>query len=303
MPVYHVPALLCEAIDGLNIKPNGVYVDTTFGGGGHSKLILDRLGSSGRLFAFDQDIDALNNAIDDSRFTFVHGNFRYINNFLRFHGIAHIDGLIADLGVSSHHFDQPLRGFSFRAQGPLDMRMNKSGATSAQDIINSYSADKLEELFKLYGEIPYSKQLANEICRVRKESLILSTDELVRIAGKFIDAKKEKKELAQIFQALRIEVNGELNALETLLEESKKLIKGGGRIAVISYHSLEDRITKNFFRTGNFDGKIEADIFGHVSVPFKAVNTKPIVPSHDEIEQNPRARSAKLRIAQRTDSY
>lgn len=297
--LYHIPALLDEAVKGLDIKPDGVFVDATFGGGGHSAEIIKLLGSNGHLFGFDQDLDAGTNAIKSQKFTFVHSNFRFMKNFLGFYGIDKVDGILADLGVSFHHFDEGSRGFSFRSDAGLDMRMNRNASLTARQVINEYPADLLTRIFKVYGEMDNSRRIADKIVAVRKETPINSTQQLADIIGQVTDKRREKKELAKAFQAVRIEVNKELEALETLLKQSVRLIKPGGRLAIITYHSLEDRMVKNFFKTGNLEGKSDTDIFGRNLSPFKAINTKPIVPSEKEIEQNPRSRSAKLRIAER----
>ena len=297
--VYHTPALLLPSIDGLNINPSGTYVDSTFGGGGHSRAILDKLGSNGRLFGFDQDIDALDNATADDRFTFVHGNFRHMANFLRYYGVTAVDGVLADLGVSSHHFDDPERGFSFRFDAPLDMRMNQKSDITAAEIINTADEERLASLFRLYGELPTARKLAHAIVTARTTKAITTTAQLIATAEPFVNPRQQKKELAQIFQALRIEVNDEMGALKCLLTASTDLIKEGGRLAVITYHSLEDRLVKNFMRSGNIDGNVEKDFFGRQLSPFRQVNSKPIVADESEVNNNPRSRSAKLRIAER----
>ena len=297
--VYHTPALLLPSIDGLNINPSGTYVDSTFGGGGHSRAILDKLGSNGRLFGFDQDIDALDNATADDRFTFVHGNFRHMANFLRYYGVTAVDGVLADLGVSSHHFDDPERGFSFRFDAPLDMRMNQKSDITAAEIINTADEERLASLFRLYGELPTARRLAHAIVTTRTTKAITTTAQLIATAEPFVNPRQQKKELAQIFQALRIEVNDEMGALKCLLTASTDLIKEGGRLAVITYHSLEDRLVKNFMRSGNIDGNVEKDFFGRQLSPFRQVNSKPIVADESEVNDNPRSRSAKLRIAER----
>lgn len=297
--VYHTPALLLPSIDGLNINPSGIYVDSTFGGGGHSRAILDKLGSNGRLFGFDQDIDALDNAPADDRFTFVHGNFRHMANFLRYYGVTAVDGILADLGVSSHHFDDPERGFSFRFDAPLDMRMNQKSDITAAEIINTADEERLASLFRLYGELPTARRLAHAIVTARTTKAIATTAQLIAIAEPFVNPRQQKKELAQIFQTLRIEVNDEMGALKCLLAASTDLIKEGGRLAVITYHSLEDRLVKNFMRSGNIDGNVEKDFFGRQLSPFRQVNSKPIVADENEVNDNPRSRSAKLRIAER----
>lgn len=296
---YHTPALLKESIDGLNISPSGVYVDVTFGGGGHSSEILKRLGDNGRLIAFDQDKDAFRNAIQDSRFTLVHGNFRFLKNFLQYHKVNNIDGLIADLGVSSHHFDDSDRGFSFRFKGNLDMRMNQSAYTSAADILNEYSVERLSELFYNYGELRNAKKIAAAVVEYRKSKKIEKTDEFLSIIEAFTRKDRERKVQAQAFQALRIEVNKEMETLAIMLKQALQILKPEGRLSVISYHSLEDRLVKNFFKTGNFEGKLEKDFFGNPLTPFQLINKKVIVPSEEEQQENPRSRSAKLRIAKK----
>lgn len=293
--VYHIPALLAQSIDGLAIKPDGVYVDVTFGGGGHSRAIMKHLGANGRLLGFDQDMDAWANRIDDGRFTFVHGNFAYLKNFLRYYNIKGVDGILADLGVSFHHFDTVERGFTFRADGPLDMRMNRSASFTAHEVLNTYSEERLADLFYLYGELRQSRRLASAIVKSRP---LNSTDDLVRVVRPLLKPAQEKKELSMVFQALRIEVNGELDALCRLLLQSLEVLNPGGRLAIITYHSLEDRLVKNFMRTGNIEGKVEKDFFGRVNNPLRVVNSKVIVPSDDEVALNPRSRSAKLRIAE-----
>lgn len=299
--VYHTPALLDESVDGLNICPNGVYVDVTFGGGGHSREILNRLGEKGRLIAFDQDEDAVRNISADPRFTFVHANFRFLKNFLRYHGVEAVDGLLADLGVSSHHFDILERGFSFRFQGELDMRMNRQAQKRASDILCEYDEGQLAELFFRYGELRNARQIASAVVRYRKDKQIRETDDLLAILEPFTRREKEKKTLAQAFQALRIEVNGEMDALKEMLLQALRVLKPGGRLCVISYHSLEDRLVKNFFKTANFEGELIRDFYGNVETPFTMVNRKVIVPSEEEQQRNPRSRSAKLRIAEKVD--
>lgn len=297
--VYHIPALLEETIDGLQIKPEGTYVDVTFGGGGHSRAIIATLGLNGHLYGFDQDQDAIINTIDDNRFTFVHSNFCFMSNFLRYYGAESVDGIIADLGVSFHHFDDSTRGFSFRFDGMLDMRMNQKGNRDARWIIANYSEEKLADMFYLYGELKSSRRLAAAIVKARGVTPILTTDNLLAIVRPMMKPMQEKKELAQLFQALRIEVNSEIDVLKKLLSQSLKVLKPGGRIAVLTYHSLEDRLVKNFFKSGNMEGKVDKDFFGRVETPFRLVNNKIITPSDEEIARNPRARSAKLRIAER----
>ncbi|MCW1735914.1 16S rRNA (cytosine(1402)-N(4))-methyltransferase RsmH [Anaerorudis cellulosivorans] len=299
MNVYHTPALLNESIDGLNIRPEGVYVDVTFGGGGHSREILKRLGKKGRLYAFDQDADVCRNRIDDPRFVLVKSNFRYLKNFLRYYNEEHVDGILADLGVSSHHFDDPERGFSFRFPGQLDMRMNRLAKKKASDVLNEYSQEELTRVFSSYGELKNAAKIASSIVKFRENATIESVNDFVGILQPFVFKDKEKKILAQAFQALRIEVNDELNALSDMLQQSLEVLKKGGRISVISYHSLEDRMVKNFFRSGNSQGEIAKDFFGNVQTPFKIINRKVIVPSEEEQAENPRSRSAKLRIAEK----
>lgn len=297
--VYHTPALLRESVDGLNICSNGVYVDVTFGGGGHSREILSRLDESGRLIAFDQDEDAAQNIEDDPRFTFVRGNFRFLKNFLRYHSVEVVDGILADLGVSSHHFDISERGFSFRFPGQLDMRMNRSAPLKASNILNQYEEEQLSAIFFHYGELRNARQITSAIVRYRQSKQIEETSDLVAILEPFTRKDKEKKMLAQAFQALRIEVNGEMDALKEMLSQSLSVLKPGGRLCVISYHSLEDRLVKNFFKTGNFEGELNKDFFGNVETPFTLINRKVIVPSEDEQKRNPRSRSAKLRVVEK----
>ncbi|MBE6299300.1 MAG: 16S rRNA (cytosine(1402)-N(4))-methyltransferase RsmH [Bacteroidales bacterium] len=298
-PVYHIPALLNECIDGLNISPNGTYIDVTFGGGGHSRGIIERLGTNGKLFSFDQDSDAEKNIIDDKRFTFVKSNFRFLKNFMKYHNIEQVDGIIADLGVSFHHFDEAERGFSFRFDGKLDMRMNRRGGNSAAEVINKYPESKIADILYYYGEMRNARKIAAEIVKKRESKVIETTSDLLSIIKGMINPKQEKKELAQIFQALRIEVNDEMTSLKSMLQQSVEMLKPGGRIVVLTYHSLEDRIVKDFFRYGNFDGKAEQDFFGRLIAPLKQINNKVITPSEEEIERNPRSRSAKLRIAEK----
>lgn len=294
--VYHIPAMLKETIDGLQIQPAGTYVDVTFGGGGHSRAIMNGLTSDGgRLFSFDQDADALANAIADPRWTFVHSNFRYLRNWLDYYGVTAIDGLLADLGVSFHHFDCPERGFSFRFPAPLDMRMNQTAKRTAADIINSYSEEELARIFYLYGELNSGRAVAKNICRARSQKAILRTEDLV--AASRIPAERSK-ELARLFQALRIEVNDELGALREMLVAARDLLKPGGRIAILTYHSLEDRLVKNFLRSGNLEGTIEKDFYGNNLSPFTLIE-KGREASPEEVNLNPRARSAKLRIAEK----
>ncbi|MCR5818351.1 MAG: 16S rRNA (cytosine(1402)-N(4))-methyltransferase RsmH [Prevotella sp.] len=296
---YHIPALLQESVDGLDIQPDGVYVDVTFGGGGHSREILRRLGSKGHLFSFDQDADAEKNIVSDSRFTFVRSNFRYLKNWMRYYGMEEINGLLADLGVSSHHFDDETRGFSFRFDAPLDMRMNRRADTTAADILNSYSEEQLSDIFYLYGELKQARRMAAAIVKARQQQSLQTTQDLINATAKLFSPKHEKKEQAQMFQALRIEVNHEMQALQEMLYGAQELLAKGGRLSVITYHSLEDRMVKNMMRSGNIEGKVEQDFFGRSNAPLKVVNNKVIVPSDEEIERNPRSRSAKLRIAEK----
>lgn len=295
---YHIPALLPEVIKGLDIKPDGTYIDATFGGGGHSHAILARLGDNGRLFGFDRDMDAFDNAPDDPRFTFVHSDFRYIGNFLHFYHAGKADGILADLGVSFHHFDDADRGFSFRTDAPLDMRMNRKAEKTAASVIAEASKEELEEIFRLYTDLKRTGALAQAIIAAREAAPVETTFRLAEAVRKSINPRQEKKDLAQVFQALRIVVNDEMGALKMLLTQSLKVLKPGGRIAVITYHSIEDRLVKNFFRSGNFRGEMEKDFYGRAETPWIAVTRSPIVPSEEEIERNPRSRSAKLRIAQ-----
>ncbi len=296
---YHIPALLTETINGLNIKEDGVYVDVTFGGGGHSRAILDKLGPKGRLLGMDQDLDAWGNRLDDSRFTFVHSNFSFLKNFVRYYGIDGVDGLLADLGVSFHHFDASERGFSFRHDSALDMRMNTKSKLDARTVLATYSEEELASVLYLYGELKQSRRMASAIVKARQAGEISTTGQLVEIIAPYIKRSQEKKELAQVFQALRIEVNHEIDALKRLLEQSLEVLKPGGRLVVITYHSLEDRLVKNFMRSGNLEGKIEKDFYGRVSTPWKLINNKVITASDEEVERNPRSRSAKLRIAEK----
>ncbi len=300
---YHVPVMLEESMDGLAIQKGGVYVDVTFGGGGHSREILRRMGRSGKLYGFDQDADAENNIPDDPRFVFVRSNFRYLYNFMRYHGVNDgVDGLLADLGVSSHHFDDRDRGFSFRFDGVLDMRMNAREGRTAADIINTYTEDNLADVFRLYGELKVARRLASLIVSSREARRIETIGDFLELAKPLAGKDKEKKFLAQAFQALRIEVNDEMCALKDMLGQTLRVLKPGGRLVVITYHSLEDRLVKNFLKTGNFEGKSEQDFFGNIRSPFRMVNTKVVVPSDEEIERNPRSRSAKLRIAEKIDN-
>ena len=304
---YHIPVLLNESIDGLNIQPGGIYVDVTMGGGGHSHAILKRLDANAHLYSFDQDADAEANLkqnhgddlLNDERFTFVRSNFRYLKNWMRYHGVEQIDGLLADLGVSSHHFDDESRGFSFRFESPLDMRMNKRSSKTAADIVNNYAEEALADIFYLYGELKNSRKIASLLGKARQEKKIETTGDFIAVVEPLFKREREKKDLAKLFQALRIEVNGEMSALKELLTSVVDILKPGGRLSVITYHSLEDRIVKNIMKAGNIEGKIEQDFFGRINTPFKLINNKVIVPTDEEQEQNPRSRSAKLRIAEK----
>ena len=315
---YHVPVLLKESVNGLHIKPNGIYVDVTFGGGGHSREILSRLGADGHLFSFDQDADAENNIfedrgdakdcsneqkgkrfVDDSRFMFVRSNFRFLKNWMQYYGIEQIDGLLGDLGVSSHHFDDESRGFSFRFDAPLDMRMNKRAGKTAADIVNEYDEEQLANLFYIYGELKNSRRIASTLTNARRQKPIATTSDFISAVEPLFKREREKKDMAKLFQALRIEVNHEMTALKEMLMAATDVMKPGGRLSIITYHSLEDRIVKNIMKTGNIEGKVEQDFFGHIDSPYKLINNKVIVPSEEEQSQNPRSRSAKLRIAER----
>ena len=296
--IYHTPALLSETIEGLNIKPDGIYVDVTFGGGGHSREILSLLGPNGKLLGFDQDEDAVKNALVDPRFIFVRSNFRYMKNFLRYHNIEKVDGVLADLGVSSHHFDEADRGFSFRFDGALDMRMNTKSPLTAAVLLNTYTEEQLADVFYLYGELHNSRRIAKTIVNARATTPFKNIFPFIEVLKPFFGREKEKKDMARVFQALRIEVNKEMDVLKSLLEQSLEVLKPEGRIVVLTYHSLEDRLVKNFFRSGNFEGNLEKDFYGNVLSPLKAVNNKVIIANAEELERNPRARSAKLRIAE-----
>ena len=298
-PAYHVPVMLRECLEGLNIVPSGTYVDVTFGGGGHSRAIFDMLNNEGKLIAFDQDPDAMRNVWSAPNFHFIPSNFSFISNHLRMLGVRQVDGILADLGVSSHQFDEPERGFTIRATAPLDMRMNRSGELTAQKILNGYGEDELIRIFKTYGELPNARKAAAEIVRFRTSKKFKTTADLMEALKSCAPRLKEHKYFAQVFQALRIEVNGELEVLERFLEQSAELLRPGGRMVVMSYHSLEDRIVKNFFKRGSFDGEIQKDFFGNVIKPFDEVVRHPVIPSEDEIAANPRSRSAKLRIAEK----
>lgn len=296
---YHVPVLLKASVDGLDIRPDGIYVDVTFGGGGHSKEILSRLGDNGHLYSFDQDADAERNIVDDKRFTFVRSNFRYLKNWMRYHAVEQVDGILADLGVSSHHFDDETRGFSFRFDAPLDMRMNKRDGMTAADVLNDYEEERLADIFYLYGELKGSRKLAAAIVKARTAHAIRTTQDLANIVAPLLKREREKKETAKLFQALRIEVNHEMDALKEMLLASRDVLAPGGRLSVITYHSLEDRMVKNVMKTGNTEGKACQDFFGRVETPFRLVNNKVITADEEELAANPRSRSAKLRIAEK----
>jgi 16S rRNA (cytosine1402-N4)-methyltransferase len=296
---YHVPVLLKESVDGMNIQSGGTYVDVTFGGGGHSKEILSRLSKNGTLLGFDQDEDAEKNIVDDKRFIFVRSNFRYLHNFLRYHNIDKVDSILADLGVSSHHFDDSERGFSFRFDGKLDMRMNKRAGITAAELVNTYEEERLADILYLYGELKNSRKLASVIVKARASKQIETIEDFLSIIKPLFGREREKKELAKVFQALRIEVNQEMEALKEMLLAATEALKPGGRLVVITYHSLEDRMVKNIMKTGNVEGKQDQDFFGNLNTPFRLVNNKVIVPNEEEIARNPRSRSAKLRIAEK----
>lgn len=307
---YHVPVLLKPSVDGLNIQSGGIYVDVTFGGGGHSREILSQLDNQAHLYSFDQDADAEQNVmhregstekrfVDDTRFTFVRSNFRYLKNWMRYYGVEKIDGLLADLGVSSHHFDDESRGFSFRFDAPLDMRMNKRAGLTAADVVNDYNEEALANLFYLYGELKQSRRIAAALVKVRAQQRIATTQDFLKATEPLFKREREKKDMAKLFQALRIEVNHEMDALKEMLQSATELLRSGGRLSVITYHSLEDRIVKNMMRAGNAEGKKVQDFYGRIETPFNLVNNKVIVPSADEQQENPRSRSAKLRIAEK----
>lgn len=298
-PTYHVPVLLTASVDGLNVRPDGTYVDVTLGGAGHSREILRRLGPDGRLLGFDQDLDAQSNAPDDARFTFVRSNFRYLANWLRYYGVAPVDGILADLGVSSHHFDDATRGFSFRFDAPLDMRMNVRARQTAADVVNRYAEADLARIFQLYGELKNGRRLAAALVRRRAEKPVETVENLIEVVRPLIGRDREKKDMARVFQALRIEVNHEMDALHELLDAAVRALRPGGRLVVLTYHSLEDRMVKNYVRAGNIDGRVEQDFFGNRLAPFRAVNNRVIIPDEAEQTANPRSRSAKLRIAER----
>jgi len=302
---YHKPVLLQESVDGLDIQPDGVYVDVTFGGGGHSREILSRLGPNGHLYSFDQDADAEKNVVNDDRFTFVRSNFRYLKNWMRYYEVEHLNGLLADLGVSSHHLDDETRGFSFRFDdAPLDMRMNKRAGRTAANVLNDYSEEQLADVFYLYGELKQARRLATAIVKARQQQPFLTISQLMAVVEPLLSREKSrggdsKKEMAKLFQALRIEVNQEMQALREMLLAAQELLASGGRLSVITYHSLEDRIVKNVMRAGNPEGRVEQDFFGRQKSPLHIINNKVIIPTDEEIETNPRSRSAKLRIAEK----
>ena len=298
---YHKPVLLEESVDALDIMPGGVYVDATFGGGGHSREILGRMDSTARLYSFDQDADAERNIVDDDRFTFVRSNFRYLENWMRYYGIEHIDGILADLGVSSHHFDDETRGFSFRFDAPIDMRMNKRAGKTAADILNDYTEEQLADIFYIYGELKTSRRIAAAIAKARAAKPIKTTTDLLTIVDPLMPKERQKKDLAKVFQALRIEVNREMEALKEMLTAAVRLLRPGGRLSVITYHSLEDRMVKNVMKTGNGEGKVEKDFFGRTSATMRPLQGKPITPSAEEQTDNPRSRSAKLRVGVKSE--
>ena len=295
---YHVSVLLQECIDGLQISPSGTYVDVTFGGGGHSRALVQQLGEGGRLFSFDQDLDAYANRIEDPRFTFVHSNFRYLTNFMRFHKVDKVDGILGDLGVSFHHFDEAERGFSFRADAPLDMRMNRSARVDAAQVVNTYTEEQLLRIMADYGDMRRPMPIVRAILKARENKPVMTTGQLLDVIRPLINPKQEKKELAQIFQALRIEVNGEMDALKRFLESTLEVLRPGGRLVVLTYHSLEDRMVKNFIKTGNTEGIVDKDFFGKVNTPWRQITKGAVAPSQEEIDRNPRSRSAKLRVAE-----
>lgn len=297
--VYHTPALLIPCMEGLDIKNDGVYVDLTFGGGGHSREILSRLGKNGRLFAFDQDIDAIANIPDDERLTFCRSNFCFLSNFLDYYGVEKVDGVLADLGVSFHHFDEAERGFSFRFDGPLDMRMNRKSKLTAEILLNEYEEQRLADIFYLYGEMNNARKVASTIVKARQKAPLTTIFQLVELLEPLIGKDSQKKDLAKLFQAIRIEVNDEMGTLKKMLSQLPGVLGDGGRVAILTYHSLEDRLVKNFFKTGNVDGKIEKDFYGNTVRSLVPVNGKVITPDADEIQRNPRSRSAKLRVAEK----
>lgn len=297
---YHIPVMLHETVEGLGIHPDGVYVDLTFGGGGHSREIMRHLGERGHLYGFDQDLDAMKGALVDPRFTFVRSNFRFLKNWMLYYGQEQVDGIVADLGVSSHHLDTADRGFSFRYDAPLDMRMNQKATLTAEAILQTYSEQQLADVLYLYGELKNSRQLAAALVKARAQKNLHTTGDLEQTLAPLMRGAREKKDLAKVFQALRIEVNGELRALREMLNAAAELLRPGGRLVVLTYHSLEDRMVKNMVRTGNVEGKAETDLFGHVDAPLHAVTRNVVTPSAEELAQNPRSRSAKLRIAEKT---
>lgn len=296
--VYHIPALLPQSLEALDLKPDGIYIDATLGGGGHSRAIAELLSPEGHLYSLDRDSDAIARVFADERFTAIHGDFRYLSNYCDYYGITgRVDGILADLGVSFHHFDDAERGFSFRSDARLDMRMNRHAGLSACEVVNEYSEERLADILHLYGEVSKARPMARVIVKARAKAPISTVNELLAAISPLIDPRREKKDLACVFQALRIEVNGELDALRSFLHQTAGALRPGGRLAVITYHSLEDRLVKNFMRAGNFEGRIETDIYGRSDTPFKLLSSKPVVPDAAEIEANPRSRSAKLRIA------
>ena len=296
---YHVPVLLDESIDGLAIQPGGIYADMTFGGGGHSKEILRHLGKRGHLYGFDQDADAEKNIVEDGRFTFVRSNFRYVKQWMRYYGVEQIDGVLADLGVSSHHFDDETRGFSFRFDAPLDMRMNRRAGLTAADVVNNYDEQQLADVLYFYGELKNARKTASQIVKARSQHRIETTGDLLRLLGADPESTQWKKEMARLFQALRMEVNHEMEALKEMLAGVTQMLRPGGRLVVITYHSLEDRLVKNVMKAGNAEGRVQQDFFGRAETPFRLVNNKVIVPTDEEQQRNPRSRSAKLRIAEK----
>lgn len=297
--IYHVPVMLEQTLEGLDVREDGVYVDLTFGGGGHSRAILERLGRRGRLYGFDQDADAMRNVPEDGRFTFVRSNFCYLKNFMRYYGVERVDGVLADLGVSSHHFDDEERGFSFRFDGMLDMRMNKSGGMTAADVLNRYSEAQLADMFFYYGELQQARRIASAVVRARTAVPFAEIAQFMEVVRPLLPKEREKKDMAKVFQALRIEVNREMEVLKRMLAQVPDVLGEGGRLAVLTYHSLEDRLVKNFIKAGNFEGKVEKDFYGKPVVSMRPVNNKVIVPTEEELARNGRARSAKLRIAER----
>ena len=298
---YHTPVMLQETMEGLDIKPDGVYLDLTFGGGGHSRAILARMGEKGRLYGFDQDLDAMAGAPDDKRFTFVRSNFRYIANWVQYYGLEGVDGILADLGVSSHHLDEGERGFSFRFDAPLDMRMNQRARLTAREVVNTYSEEQLTDILRLYGELKDARRLAAAIVKARTEKSIDTTGQLAEVVSPLLGRQREKKDLARVFQALRIEVNGEMKALRQMLQGTTKVLKPGGRLVVLTYHSLEDRMVKNMMRSGNLEGKTEQDMYGNILSPLRSIG-KMQVPSAEEQAENPRSRSAKMRVGEKVKS-